>query len=225
MAVGALLAGCAQSSSAGEPIPGADVAEQGYVSVDGTTTIVAEADRRAAPALAGTTLTGAQFTLTDHLGEVVVLNVWASWCAPCRAEADDLATVARQVGQRATFVGLNTRDSAAPARAFVDRFDVPYDSVVDTDGQLQLLFHDNLPPAAIPSTLVIDRDGRVAARALGEVDRSRLLGLLEPIMAEGEAPSSQRDGGLDGARPAWWGAQQDGTLQQEAAQQEGTVGS
>jgi thiol-disulfide isomerase/thioredoxin len=187
VAVGAVLAGCAQSSSAGEPVPGADVGEQGYVSVDGTTTIVAEADRQAAPGLTGTTLSGDAFSLSDHRGEVVVLNVWASWCAPCRSEADDLAAVAHDTTGRATFVGLNTRDSAAPAMAFVERFALSYPSVVDTDGRLQLRFHDNLPPSAIPSTLVIDREGRVAARAIGEVDRSRLLGLLEPIMAEGAA--------------------------------------
>ncbi len=82
------------------------------------------------------------------------------------------------------FVGLNTRDSKAAAQAFVDRFGVGYDSVIDADGSLQLLFRDTLPPAAIPSTLVIDAQGRVAARAIGEVDRSRLLGLIEPVLAE-----------------------------------------
>ena len=81
-------------------------------------------------------------------------------------------------------VGLNTRDSQAAAAAFVDRFEVTYPSVVDTDGSRQLLFHETLPPAAIPSTLVIDRQGRVAGRAIGEVDRSRLLGMIEPILAE-----------------------------------------
>ena len=67
----------------------------------------------------------------------------------------------------------------------MERFGLTYPSVVDTDGSLQLLFRDTLPPAAIPSTVVIDREGRVAARALGEVDRSRLLGLVEPLLDEG----------------------------------------
>lgn len=181
----ALLAGCAQGSSAGERVV-TDVAEQGYVSGDGTTTIVAEGDRVPAPALAGTTLDGKPFALADHVGEVVVLNVWASWCAPCRAEADDLQAVSEELADAGVqFVGLNTRDSAAPANAFVERFGLSYPSVVDTDGSLQLLFHDTLPPAAIPSTVVIDRQGRVAARAIGEVDRSRLLGLIEPLLDEG----------------------------------------
>ncbi|MCU0301435.1 MAG: TlpA family protein disulfide reductase [Candidatus Nanopelagicales bacterium] len=179
------VAGCSQDVSAGERIDG-DVAAQGYVSGDGSTTIVAQADRVAAPPLTGETLEGGTFALADHLGKVVVLNVWASWCAPCRAEADELAEVANEkADDDVVFVGLNTRDSAAPATAFVERFAIPYPNVVDTDGAKQLLFRDTLPPQAIPSTLVIDREGRVAARAIGEVDRSRLLGLIEPIEAEG----------------------------------------
>lgn len=184
VAAGLVLAGCAQDSSAGERVSG-DVAEQGYVSGDGTTTIIARDDREPAPDLAGRTLDGDAFALADHRGDVVVMNVWASWCAPCRAEAPDLQAVADELADEGVqFVGLNTRDSAAPAEAFVDRFGITYPNVVDTDGSLQLLFHETLPPAAIPSTLVIDRDGRVAARAIGEVDRSRLLGLVEPVLAE-----------------------------------------
>jgi peroxiredoxin len=182
--VGALAAGCAEQLDAGEPVVG-NVAEQGYVSGDGTTTIVAQSERKAAPDLTGTTLDGQAFALADHLGEVVVLNVWASWCAPCRAEADDMQEVWTDVADSGVqFVGLNTRDSQAAADAFVERFGLTYPSVVDTDGARQLLFHETLPPAAIPSTIVIDRQGRVAGRAIGEVDRSRLLGMIEPILAE-----------------------------------------
>jgi thiol-disulfide isomerase/thioredoxin len=191
---GVLLAGCTQQVEAGDPVVG-DVAEQGYVSGDGSTTIVAQAERRAAPTLVGPTLDGSTFALADHLGEVVVLNVWASWCAPCRAEAPDMQEVSEELAdQGVQFVGLNTRDSTEPARAFVDRFGLTYPSVVDADGSTQLLFRDSLPPAAIPSTLVIDREGRVAARAIGEVDRSRLLGLIEPILAEGSASSPSPSG-------------------------------
>jgi len=182
--VGVLAAGCAEQVDAGDPV-GGSVAEQGYVSGDGTTTIVAESERKPAPDLTGTTLDGQPFALSDHLGEVVVLNVWASWCAPCRAEAEDMQAVAAETEDKGVqFVGLNTRDSQAAADAFVDRFGLTYPSVVDTDGSRQLLFHETLPPAAIPSTLVIDRQGRVAGRAIGEVDRSRLLGMIEPVLAE-----------------------------------------
>lgn len=183
--VGILLAGCAQQVGAGDPVAG-DVAEQGYVSGDGSTTILAADSRVAAPELTGPTLDGGSFALADHLGDVVVLNVWASWCAPCRAEAEELQEVWAQVGDDGVqFVGLNTRDSQGPAEAFVARFGITYPNVIDTDGARQLLLRESLPPAAIPSTLVIDQQGRVAARAIGAVDRSRLLGMVEPILAEG----------------------------------------
>jgi len=195
---GTMMAGCAQQVDAGDRVAG-DVAEQGYVSGDGSTTIVAQAERAAAPSLAGPTLDGATLALADHLGEVVVLNVWASWCAPCRAEAPALQEVSEELADRGVrFVGLNTRDSAEPARSFVERFGLTYPSIVDADGSKQLLFRDSLPPAAIPSTLVIDRSGRVAGRAIGEVDRSRLLGLVEPILAE---PESGAPGGLASPGP------------------------
>jgi peroxiredoxin len=199
VAVGALLAGCgSEQVSAGDRVDaGAQgVSEQGYVSGDGTITIVPAADRTPAPALSGPTLEGGQFSLADHLGEVVVMNVWASWCAPCRAEAEDLQAVWAQVeGDGVQFVGLNTRDSPAAATAFVDRFGITYPNVVDKDATLQLLFHESLPPAAIPSTLVIDAQGRVAARAIGPVDRSQLLGLIEPLQATSASGTGVSDGG------------------------------
>jgi peroxiredoxin len=184
MVTAALLSGCSpEQAGAGERV--GEVAEQGYVSGDGTTTILPVADREQAPALTGPTLTGGTFALSEQAGHVVVLNVWASWCAPCRSEASDLEAVSQELAARGVrFVGLNTCDSKPAAQAFVDRFGVGYDSVIDADGSLQLLFRDTLPPAAIPSTLVIDAQGRVAARAIGEVDRSRLLGLIEPVLAE-----------------------------------------
>ena len=80
------------------------------------------------------------------------------------------------------FVGLDTRDSDVPARAFVERFGIGYPNVIDQDGRLQLLFGDSLPPQAIPSTLVIDPEGRVAARALGKVSESSLRGMIEPLL-------------------------------------------
>lgn len=191
-----LLAGC--SSSGGSSGSGG---EQGFVAGDGSIVVVPPEQRVAAPDLVGTTLDGDTFRLSDHRGQVVVLNVWASWCAPCRAEADDLKAVSEQFADSGVqFVGLNTKDSDAAANAFVERFGMTYPNVVDADGTKQLLFGENLPPAAIPSTLVIDREGRVAARAIGEVDRSRLLGLIEPILAEGA--ESGGEGAASGAASA-----------------------
>lgn len=160
-------------------------ADSGFVAGDGSLVVLPEAERVLAPDLVGTTLDGEQFSLADHRGEVVVMNVWASWCAPCRAEAPMLAAAATDLGLSGVqFVGLDTRDSDTSARGFVDRFAIPYPNVIDRDGQLQLLFSDTLPPQAIPSTLVIDRAGRVAARALGRISESSLRGIVEPLLEE-----------------------------------------
>lgn len=157
--------------------------DSGFVAGDGSIVVVAPDQRQPAPDVRGTTLDGTPFMLADHRGEVVVMNVWASWCAPCRAEAPTLAEVSTAMApQGVTFVGIDTRDSPATAASFVDRFHLSYPSIVDPDGRIQLLFGDSLPPQAIPSTVVIDREGRVAARALGRVDAATLRGLIEPLL-------------------------------------------
>ncbi|MCX8528170.1 MAG: TlpA disulfide reductase family protein [Candidatus Nanopelagicales bacterium] len=162
---------------------GAPSSDSGFVAGDGSIVVIAPDQRQPAPDVRGTTLDGSVFTLADHRGDVVVMNVWASWCAPCRAEAPALAEVAtRMAAKGVTFVGIDTRDSTATAQSFVDKFQVPYPSIVDPDGQVQLLFGDSLPPQAIPSTVVIDRQGRVAARALGRVDAATLRGIIEPLL-------------------------------------------
>ena len=172
------LAGCGSTDAA--PAQGAD---SGFVAGDGSIVVLPEDERVPAPDLSGPTLDGGTFTLADHRGEVVVLNVWASWCAPCRAEAPTLAALSAELEDSGVqFVGLDTRDSDVPARAFVERFGIGYPNVIDPDGRLQLLFGDSLPPQAIPSTLVIDPEGRVAARALGKVSESSLRGMIEPLL-------------------------------------------
>jgi thiol-disulfide isomerase/thioredoxin len=157
----------------------------GFVSGDGSVTILDPAQRQLAPEAVGLDLDGDPLKLSDFAGQVVVLNVWASWCAPCRAEAPALEEVALQfAGKGVQFIGLNTRDSQAAAQAFTRNFDVTYPSLVDTDGRIQLLFNDSLPPQAIPSTIVIDQQGRVAARALGTVTSATLRAMIEPLLDE-----------------------------------------
>jgi peroxiredoxin len=165
---------------------GSDAADDGgFVAGDGSIVTLGVAERQPAPDLQGTTLDGDTLRLADYLGEVVVLNVWASWCAPCRAEAATLAATADELASRGVqFIGLDTRDSDVSARAFADRFGIEYPNVVDRDGTLQLLFGDSLPPQAIPSTVVIDQQGRVAARILGRASESSLKGVIEPLLAE-----------------------------------------
>lgn len=148
-------------------------------------TVIPKEDREPAPAFSGPTLDGEQFDLAEQAGDVVVLNVWGSWCAPCRAEAPALAAVAEQTADDGVvFIGVNTRDTTTAAQAFEDEFAVPYPSVVDTDGRLLLAFRDTLPPAAIPSTLIVDRDGDMAARVLGEITETSLRDLVTDIAAE-----------------------------------------
>lgn len=162
----------------------------GFVSGDGSVTILEPAQRQLAPEAVGVDLNGDTLKLSDFAGQVVVLNVWASWCAPCRAEAGALEEVALQFdGKGVQFIGLNTRDSQAAAQAFTRNFGVTYPSMVDTDGRIQLLFNDSLPPQAIPSTIVIDQRGRVAARALGTVTSATLRAMIEPLLDESETSS------------------------------------
>lgn len=141
--------------------------------------------RQPAPDIAGTTLTGEPFALKDYRGKVVALNVWASWCAPCRSEAPALNQLSRELAPKGVqFIGLDTRDSKASAEAFLRRFELTYPNVWDPDAQLQLAFRDSLPPQAIPSTVLVDKQGRVAGRVLGEIDRTKLREVLTQLADE-----------------------------------------
>jgi thiol-disulfide isomerase/thioredoxin len=186
LAAALLAAGC--SDGRVEPREGS--AQSRYVEGSGAVTVVPAADREAAPAFSGPLLDGGTYELAADRGEVVVLNVWGSWCAPCRKEARALQAVAdatHDLGVR--FVGVNTRDTEPAARAFLEEFGVTYPTVVDPRGERLLAFRDTLPPAAIPSTLVVDREGRVAARVLGEITETSLTDLVTDVAA-GAGPTA-----------------------------------
>lgn len=151
--------------------------------------------RSVSPPLEGTTLDGARFDLAELRGNVVVINVWGSWCNPCRAEMPDLVRVARETAALPVrFVGIDTRDNEASARAFVRTYNVPYPSVVDIDGQVLLAFNKVLPMSAVPSTLVVDREGRIAARVIGRTDYSTVRGLVDDLLAEPSTEAAARGG-------------------------------
>ncbi|MET7681224.1 TlpA disulfide reductase family protein [Streptomyces sp. NPDC005423] len=153
---------------------------------DGIAT-VKKGDRQAAPDLSGKTIDGRTLDTADYRGKVVVLNVWGSWCSPCRAEADNLVQVAKATaGQDVQFVGLNTRDtSTEPAVAFEKKYAVPYASLYDPTGKLMLRFKKGtLNPQLIPTTIIIDRDGKIAARALQALSQEKLREMLDPVLAE-----------------------------------------
>ena len=173
LVVSVAASGCAESMGGAE----------GFVAGSGTVTVLDEAKRVPAPELSGRSLSGRPLALDDFAGSTVVLNVWGSWCAPCREEAPALIKAAKQLGDRdVQFLGVSVREpGVASAKAFVRNFGVPYPSIYDSDGSQLLGFRDTLPPDAIPSTLVIDSHGRVAARVLGPVDQSTLVGLVSDV--------------------------------------------
>ena len=147
-------------------------------------TLYPPGDRATAPPLEGTTLEGEAFSLSGWAGKIVVINVWGSWCGPCRAETPDLVRLAREeAGRGVRFVGINTRDNPAAARSFIKRFDVPYPSVADDNGRLLLNFRNIIPTAVVPSSIIVDRQAKVAARVIGPVSYTTLKGLLEDEIA------------------------------------------
>ncbi|WP_432558617.1 TlpA family protein disulfide reductase [Granulicoccus sp. GXG6511] len=157
---------------------------EGFVAGKTGLTRVAVTDRVEAPITTGPGLGGGEVT-THHPGKVVVINVWGSWCEPCRAEAADLEAAWQDTKDVAQFVGIDTRDpDPAPAIAFVRAFGITYPSIFDPQGRSLLEFSGTLPPSGIPSTLIVDADGRIAARIIGEVDRTTLTGLVRDT-AEG----------------------------------------
>lgn len=150
-----------------------------FIAGNGTVTFLAINDRIAAPRISGATLDGGTFTLAS--GKIAVVNVWASWCAPCRAEAPTLAALSRKFPE-VSFIGVLTRDNPATARAFVKRFAIPYPTLIDD--AILVDFHGSLLPNAIPSTIVVDKHGKVAARISGEITVASLTDLINRVVAE-----------------------------------------
>jgi thiol-disulfide isomerase/thioredoxin len=179
----ALLPAC---SATGADEQQRSAGQNGFVAGTGSLTLVPPAERVPAPSAQGTKLGGKGTISTDQYdGKVVVLNVWGSWCNPCRYEAHDLQAASVETADVAQFLGLNTRDTdPAPALAFVRAFGITYPSIYDPTGSVLLRFADQLPPTLIPSTLVIDAQGRIAARVVGTISESTLVDLVSDV-AEG----------------------------------------
>jgi thiol-disulfide isomerase/thioredoxin len=158
---------------------GSSSSEESFVSGDGSTTFIKIADRKIAPAITGLTLSGTNYTYTKD--KVAVVNVWASWCSPCRAEAPILVSLANKYTNVA-FIGILTRDNPANAEAFERRFKIPYPTVIDDS--ILIGFKGSLPANAIPTTVILDKNGRVAARISGVVTVASLSELIEKVLAE-----------------------------------------
>ncbi len=147
-------------------------------------TQVPPSQRVPAPELAGTKLgTDQQLSSTSYAGKVLVVNVWGSWCGPCRAEAAGLQAASVETKDVAQFLGINSRDfDPAPAEAFVRVQKITYPSFYDPNGT-QLVKFAELPPNAIPSTVIVDTQGRIAARVVGSISKTSLVGLINDVAA------------------------------------------
>jgi cytochrome c biogenesis protein CcmG/thiol:disulfide interchange protein DsbE len=137
---------------------------------------------RPAPSLSGPTLDGGAFDLGDHRGEVVLVNVWASWCVPCRREYPVLEQAARDLSPSGVqFVGINTQDTAEDANAFLDEMGgANYPSVLDPEGRLAVEWGT----FGIPETFVIDRSGRLRSKVIGEVSTDWIMRTVLPLLDE-----------------------------------------
>jgi thiol-disulfide isomerase/thioredoxin len=162
------LAGCTGGSGSAGSTSGLHGDGSSFVSGQGVLTTVPVVKRKEPVELVATTLDGSRLDIATLRGKPVVVNVWGSWCPPCRQEAPALQAAAAQLKGTASFVGINTRDSPGSAQAYERRFGVSYPSLVDK-GTLLLALRGAVSPQDIPTTLVLDRQGRVAARFSGLV--------------------------------------------------------
>lgn len=175
-----LLAGCAGTTTAQDGSAGSNR----FIAGSGAIQEIKPSDRKPPAQAAGTTLSGERLALSDFKGEVTVVNFWASWCAPCRGEAPSLEQVHSETkGKGVRFLGVAFKDGKVNAQAFERKFKITYPSLFDADGRLTLAFRD-VPPNAIPTTLVLDRQGRVAARVIGATTYSKLAPLVTATLAE-----------------------------------------
>lgn len=175
------LAGCTSEPLA-EQFRSGD--SKNYIAGDGTVTEFAQDQRPSFLPFVGETESGMQLDSAAFDGQVVVMNWWYSACAPCRAEAPDLQALYEEFAdQDVQFIGVNVRDTAETALAFDRTFGIEFPSLIDANsGQVSLAFQGVVSPQAVPTTLVIDREGKVSSRILGRIDPSILRTLIKTVV-------------------------------------------
>ena len=179
-----LLTGCTSDPLADQFREGSG---KNYIAGDGTISEFAEPQRGEPIEFSGETVDGGAFDSADTLGDVTVVNFWYAGCAPCRVEAPILEEVSQSfAGEPVSFVGVNVRDQAGTAASFEENYGVTYPSILDVEpGTAQLAFAGDVPPAAVPTTIVLDQEGRVAARVLGQLTEASILeSIIDSILAE-----------------------------------------
>lgn len=157
--------------------------DTGYIAGDGSVTEYPAGERSEPVDFEGTLFDGTEVSGEELRGKPVLLNFWYAGCAPCRKEAPDLVEIAHEYEDQVAFYGVNVRDEQPTAEAFERTFDVPYPSFEDRDGGVLLDLAEHVPPQAVPTTLVLDAEGRVAARILGIADPSILRTILDDVTA------------------------------------------
>ena len=179
VAVLGLLAGCGGPGLGS----GQGLANPGYVSGDGTVTQWDVENRGEPVRLVGTTYDGTEVDLSGWRGDVVVVNFWYAACPPCRAEAPDLAALAADYAEDGVrFLGVNSTDDAGAALAFERTFEIPYPSLDDAEGRGVAAMQGAVPLRAVPTTVVLDPQGRIAARVLGRAEGSTLRALVQDAL-------------------------------------------
>ena len=176
MAIVLLASGCVADAND----PNAAGGQQGYPDVGRRLTVIPPAERQPVAEVTGPDLDGTG-TLSSkaYPGKVVVINVWGSWCGPCRKEAPDLQAASAETVAVAQFLGVTSKDrQPAAAQRFVRETKISYPSIFDPSGQSLLAFSAVLPASAIPSTMVLDREGRLAVRVLGPISKITLVQMI-----------------------------------------------
>jgi len=176
-----LLTGCSTGSDAVDVNNGGEFR---FVAGTPAGEVIAEAERASAPEFSGTLLGGGEWSSDELAGDVAVLNFWGSWCAPCRVESPEFQEVYTEVADDGVqFLGLNVKDQEQFAQAFVASKAITFPSLFDPKGEVALAFRD-YPANAIPSTIVLDRESRVAAVYTGEVRQDDLRAVLAQLTGE-----------------------------------------
>lgn len=179
---GLVLSACSpqEESLAEQANAGGDT---GYIAGDGSVTEYAESERSEPVEFSGALFDGTEVSAEDLRGRPALLNFWYAGCAPCRKEAPDLVEMAQEHDGDIEFYGVNVRDERATAEAFERTFEIPYPSFEDRDGGVLLALSQFVPPQAVPTTIILDAEGRVASRVLGIAEPSILKALLDDVVS------------------------------------------
>jgi thiol-disulfide isomerase/thioredoxin len=180
LAATAAVAGCSGHDAVKQDVSGTT----GYVGGNLALTYVSAGHRHAPSAVTGKLLDGSAFDLASWRGKVVVVNFWGSWCSECRDEARALEQVyADDAGKGVEFVGVDIRDDVPSAQDYQRKYAITYPSLNDPDNLLALRFR-GVPPNATPTTLILDRSVRIAARQSGSILYPQLRDLVNRVLAE-----------------------------------------